>query len=171
MIGSTVRRVMRTGSRTLAADRGFGREALGTVVPQGVGGWAFELGPDLLAAGAATAFAGPAAGLEEGVLGIGGSFGGRFAGSSLAYGLARLQGKSPRVMRQMVQQGAGMGGLAGGLGLSYFGPRPLTDAARRQQEEELLKQQAVQDNPLLSGAVTAPQWQNYNALLSSLGGG
>lgn len=162
----------RLGTRPrLVPDQGFKAEALGNVMPKGAGGWAWELGPDLLGAAAATAYAGPVAGAEDAVLGIGGSFGGRMAGSALAYGLARFTGKTPAQMRQMVQQGAGMGGMVGGMGLAYFGPRPFTDAMRKQQEEELLAQQQIHDSWLLSATASSPTAQNYDALLAQLGAG
>lgn len=158
-------------SRLVPPDAGFRTEALGRVLPRGPAEWAWELGPDTLGALAATAYGGPVAGLEDLALGAGGSMGGRMAGSALAYGLARLSGASPKAMRGMVQQGAGMGGLAGGIAMPWFGPRPFTDAMRQQQEQQLLADQQIADQWLLSQAAGSPTFQNYNALLSSLAGG
>ena len=152
-------------------DRGFKAEAIQTLLPQGAGGWALEVGPDLLGAAAATAYAGPVAGIEDAVLGLGGSAIGRMAGSALAYNMARLGKSSPTAMRAMVQQGAGIGGMAGGMGAAMFGPRPFTDAIRQQQQEDLLAQQQIRDNWLLSQAAASPAIQNYDALLSQFGVG
>lgn len=151
-------------------DRGFGAEVGGLIRPHNPGEWAMELGPDLLGGLAATAYAGPIAGVEDLALGVGGSFGGRFAGGALMYGLAKMRGVSPDVMRQMVGQGIGAGGFAGGFGLSMFGPRPFTEAQRRQQEEEYLNQQALEQHRLLGMAAGSPTLQNYDALLSQLVG-
>lgn len=150
-------------------DRGFKAEALQSIMPQGAGGWALELGPDLLGAAAATAYAGPVAGVEDAVLGIGGSALGRMAGSALAYKMSHLSKSSPSAMRAMVQQGAGIGGMAGGIGAAMFGPRPFTDAMRKQQEEEFLAQQQLREHWLLSQAASSPAVQNYDALLSQIG--
>lgn len=157
------------GRRIPTPDLGFRPEVIDTFMPKGAGNWALELAPDVLGAAAATAYAGPVAGLEDLALGLGGSFGGRMAGGGLAYGLSRLSGASPAQMRRAVQQGQGMGGMVGGMGLAWFGPRPFTDAMRREQQEQLLAQQQAEQHYLLSMVAGSPTLQNYDALLG--GGG
>lgn len=157
------------GRRIPTPDLGFRPEVVNSFMPKGAGGWAWELGPDLLGAAAATAYAGPVAGLEDLALGVGGSFGGRMAGGGLAYGLSKLTGASPAQMRAMVQQGQGMGGMVGGLGLTMFGPRPFTDAMRKEQQEQLLAQQQAEQHRLLSMVAGSPTVQNYDALLGGWG--
>jgi hypothetical protein len=157
---------LKSGKRLPIPDAGFRAEAVQTLMPKGIGGWAWELGPDLLGAAAATAYAGPTAGLEDLVLGVGGSFGGRMAGSGLAYGIAKLSGQSPGKMRALVQQSQGLGGMVGGLGATMFGPRPFTDQMRQQQQQELLAQQQAEQHWLMSQLTGSPTVQNYDALLS-----
>jgi hypothetical protein len=165
-MAGVLHRALKSGKRLPIPDAGFRQEAIQTMMPKGVGGWAWELGPDVLGAAAATAFAGPTAGLEDLALGVGGSFGGRMAGGGLAYGIAKLTGKSPGQMRALVQQGQGIGGMVGGMGLTMFGPRPFTDQIRQQQQEQMLAQQQSEQHWLMSQLAGAPTVQNYDALLS-----
>lgn len=131
-------------------------------LPNGPGEWALELGMEGLGAAAAFAYGGPGAAAEEFALGAGGSLVGRYAGAALGAALGR---GNPRAMARLANQGAWIGGVAGGIGGSYFGPRPFTDEARRRQEEEYLAQQQLRDQWLISQAVQNPMLQNYNALL------
>ncbi len=164
----------RSRLKQLAPDAGFKGEVIDKILPTKAAGWAWEVTPDALGAAAAGVYGyqnlggmggAVAAGAEDLALGLGGSFGGRFAGAGIAYGLAKLTGANPNAMRAMVQQGTQMGGLVGGMGLAMFGPRPITDGIRRQQEEEYLNQQALQGHPLLTAGAGNPIWQNLDAAI------
>jgi hypothetical protein len=168
-MAGVIHHALKRGKRLPVVDAGFRPEVVGTMLPKGAGGWAWELGPDLLGAAAATAYAGPVAGLEDLALGVSGSFGGRMAGGGLAYGIAKLTGQPAAEMRRMVQQYQGMGGMVGGMGLAMFGPRPFTDQMRREQQEQLLAQQQAEQHWLMSQLTASPTVQNYDALLGGLG--
>lgn len=149
----------------------MGSEMERALMPQGALEWGMELAPDLLSAGAAYYYGkdhdiGLEAAAEEMVYGLGGSAGGRAAGAALAFA---SRGKaSPRLVRQRMQQGAGMGGFAGGFGLSMFGPRFMTDKVRKAQEEEYIQMSELQnEHPLLGSAGFSPVLQNYDALLGT----
>lgn len=167
--------VMRRARRPQMPDRGFKAEVIDTMTPQGPMGWALEVGPDLLGSTAAGVYgyqnlggaggAAAAAG-EDLVLGLVGSGGGRFAGGALMRLAAQASGASPSQMRAMIAQGQSMGGLVGGMGAAYFGPRPFTDAMRQQQEEEYLRQEALQGHWALTAAAGNPIAQNIDALVA-----
>lgn len=163
--------ILRRGARSLVPAGTFAQELRRNILPQNTAGWAMSLAPDIIGAAASTAYGGLPAGAESLVLGAGGSVGGRFAGSALAYGLSHATGASPRQMRINMQQAAGLGDMVGSMGLSMFGPRPLTDSMRQAQQEELIAAQGQHQNILYNQLAGSPMIQDYNALLSHFAGG
>lgn len=146
---------------------GFLPEVARSVMPQSGMDWAMRLAPEALGAAAGFAYGGVPGALEELGLGLGGSLitaGGTAAG---AYGVSRALGQNRRARQQLMNSSAGIGDMAGGMGFSMFGPRPFTDAMRREQEELYLAQQqaAQQAGPVYDLLAGSPALQNYNALL------
>lgn len=113
------------------------------VLPRGAGQIAMEFLPDALGTGF-TMMSLPEGtplqdrmlvGAEDLTLGVGGSLGGRFLGGAAG-------GVLGRGMR--MQTGAGIGGMAGGMGLAMFGPRPIYDGIQQRLQQQAQQQQEVQ---------------------------
>lgn len=150
------------GKRLLALLR---RNAL----PEGPGNWALEVGPDLGIAAIVGATSGnPLLGLEDGVLGLGGSFGGRAAGALIGGMVGGRRGAAT---------GAMVGGITGGFGVPMLAPRPIADGWRREEEarllaEQQLREQGIFEQGILAGAqrlATGPRVQTADALAAQLG--
>lgn len=148
---------------------GFGPEVLRSFMPRNGAEWAMRLAPEALGAVAGYAYGGVPGAAEDLALGLGGSVLGALAGGSGAYGASRLLGQSRRARQQLMNSAAGIGDMAGSMGLSMFGPRPVTDSIRRQQQEELIAQQQAEQHRLISLVAGSPTIQNYDALLGGWG--
>lgn len=139
------------------------------VVPEGLGGWALEVGPDLGIATIVGATSGnPLLGFEDGVLGLGGSFGGRAAGALIGGMVGGRRGAAT---------GAMVGGMTGGFGVPMLAPRPIADAVRREEEERLLAEQQLREQGIFEQGIMAgaqqiaagPRVQTADEIAAQLG--
>lgn len=167
----------------MVVGRFAGKALNKALIPSGALNVATEVLPDILgatfAAASIDADPGRRAGvfLEDLMLGVGGSFGGRAIGAM--GGLAthgRVRGpQSFRTALQSAQNGAGIGGMAGGMGLAMLGPRPFLDRLRaeemeRMSAEQRAREQAIYEQGLLASSLAAsPRVQGIDQLLGAWG--
>lgn len=134
-------------------------------LPHTAGGWAFELGPELLFAGMAAASVPEGTPMmdrlmmagEDFVLGAGGSLGGRLGGAAIGGKLGR---SSARAMTSAIEQGAMAGGMVGGMGVPMFAPRPFADHLRRKAEEQMGAEQTARDQAIYEQGMLASHLAN-----------
>lgn len=167
----------------MGISRLAGQALRNAVIPRGAGSIALEFLPDVLGASLTAASIdgdpGQRAGLflEDLLLGVGGSFGGRAIGAM--GGLAthgRVRGpQSLRTALQSAETGAGIGGMAGGMGLAMLGPRPFLDRLRaeemeRMSAEQRAREQAIYEQGLLASSLAgSPRVQGFDQLLGAWG--
>lgn len=157
------------------------------VLPKGAGHMAMEFLPDALGAGftmmslpegtsiqdRALVFA------EDSVLGVGGSLGGRLAGG-VGGGMLHRRGKGGifggvHARANAMEAGAGIGGMAGGMGLAMFGPRPIYDGIERRLQQQAQQQQDAQmqgvfEQGLMAGAGQIAQGPRITGIDNMLAG-
>lgn len=151
-----------------------------SVLPQGAGAIAMEFAPDALGT-AFTMMSLPQGtplqdrllvGAEDLALGVGGSLGGRALGG---LGNGMLNRGSMQRMAGAIESGAGMGGMAGGMGLAMFGPRPMYDNIQKRLEEQARQQQEAQmqgvfEQGLMAGAQQLGQGPRITGIDNILSG-
>lgn len=156
------------------------------VLPRGAGQIAMEFLPDALGTGF-TMMSLPEGtslqdrllvGAEDLTLGVGGSLGGRFVGG-MAGGLLHQRGKGGilgGVQRaHTIRSGAGIGGMAGGMGLAMFGPRPIYDGIQQRLQQQAQQQQDAQmqgvfEQGLMAGASQIAQGPRISGIDNMLAG-
>lgn len=167
----------------MAVGRFAGKALKNAFIPRGAFNVATEVLPDILgatfAAASIDADPGRRAGvfLEDLLLGVGGSFGGRALGA--LGGLAthgRVRGpRSLRTALESAERGAGIGGMVGGYGAAMLGPRPFLDRLRaeemeRMSAEQRAREQAIYEQGLLASTLAgSPRVQGIDQLLGAWG--
>lgn len=131
-------------------------------LPQSAGGWLWELGPEVLFAGMAAASLPEGTPItdrlmmagEDGLLGAGGSIGGRLAGAAIG---SRFGRGSRAALASAIDQGALAGGMIGGMGVPMFAPRPFADSLRRKAEEQMGAEQAAREQAIYEQGMLSSQ--------------